>query len=661
MAAAEKISKLVNELFALVEVNIMALCSLSNLTKYYGADLIFKNITFEINKGQRLGLIGPNGVGKTTLLRILMGYEDYHDGSIFKRSDIRIDYLDQTPSYPPEWLTINVLSSAFDDIFTIQKRLQELEQQMAVDTGPRLQTAIAEYGRLEQAYEQRGGYVLHDKLKRILVGLKIDEQMQQRPFELLSGGEKSRIVLGKILLEEPDILLLDEPSNHLDLQYMGWLESYIQEYQGAVVIVSHDRWFLNRAISKIIEIERDGVEIYNGNYSYYQVERQRRLEEKFRNWQAKQKQVDRLEDQIEQYLIWGRARDSEVMFKRAKELKKRLAKIDVPDKPVMESKKIRLRNDNSGRSAKEVVRFKNVGHGFSDKSLFTSLNFTAHYQDRIAIIGPNGSGKSTLIKLIVGEYTPLQGQVELGSRVKIGYLPQEVEFANPADTLVEAFQREYNITITQARHQLAKALFTGDDVFKTVAALSGGERSRLKLFLLMYGGANVLILDEPTNHLDIDSREELEKSLGQFSGTIIFVSHDRYFIDSLATKILKINHSQVLVCNGNYQYYLDYFQPRQQAQTVLSPNETSTNTGKQEYQAQKNAESQQRRQQRQLQNCEQSMARLESQLKELELQMTANAANADLLAELYCQQQQAEEELLQLIARHEKLVKIVTD
>ncbi|QOR33971.1 ATP-binding cassette domain-containing protein [Clostridium sp. 'deep sea'] len=636
----------------------MALCAVSNLAKYYGADLVFQNITFEIDKGQRIGLIGPNGVGKTTLLKILMEQEDYQEGTIFKRSNIRLDYLDQIPVYPDSLKTIDVLFEAFSSILKIEKQLENMQQKMSLCKGEELNKIVKLYGELEHSYEQMGGYDMHERLNRIVIGLNINENMQQRAFEMLSGGEKSRVILGKILLEEPDILLLDEPSNHLDLSFMAWLEAYLQDYKGAVVIVSHDRWFLDRAVNKIVEIEQDCAEIYNGNYSYYQVESQRRLEEKFNMWQAKQRQVDKLEEQIEQFLIWGRARDSEKMFKRAKELKKRLAKIVVPDKPRMENKKIRILKNNVTRTAKEVLRVKSLGHQFENKRLFSNFDLTVFYQEKIGILGSNGTGKSTLLKIIMGLIEPSYGKVEIGSRVKIGYLPQEVEFDNPNSNLIEVFQSQYQITATEVRHELARVLFTGDDVFKSVNTLSGGERSRLKLCLLMYGGANVLILDEPTNHLDIDSREELENSLQKYEGTVIFVSHDRYFIDTMAGKILEIKNSKIDIYKGNYQYYLKQLE-KKQAKTVGKSEHNKLSQSKQDYQSHKALQSEMRKQDKQLKSYTQQIKEAENRLLEIENLMKSSVSNVQKLQELYKNQNETEELLMDLIEKHEDLEKII--
>jgi ATPase subunit of ABC transporter with duplicated ATPase domains len=631
----------------------MALCAISNLTKFYGADLIFENISFEIESGDRIGLLGSNGVGKTTLLKIMMNKEDYHGGNVFLRQGLRIDYLDQIPTFPNDYKTIDVLLLAFDEIFMYQKEMKELERKMA--SNPKdIDFLVKEYGQLQQKYENLGGYRLKEKLDKILVGLNIDEQMQEREFNNLSGGEKSRVVMGKILLEEPDILLLDEPSNHLDIEYMGWLEDYLQSYQGAVVIVSHDRWFLKRSVNRIVELTRKRAELYNGGYEFYLKERERRLEQRYKEWEAKKKELERLEAQKEQYLIWGRSRDSEKMFRRAKEIQKRIDRIVLPEKPILYEKKIIINNDTISRSGNEVVRLEDVGHRFDNDFLFEDVNLVIYYQDRIGIVGPNGVGKTTLMKIMLGILEPTLGKVKLGSRTKVGYLPQKITFENNEEDLIEVFQRHHDITKTNARHELAKALFTGDDVFKTVGSLSGGEKSRLKLSIMFYGGVNVLFLDEPTNHLDIDSREKLEESLSSYDGTIIFVSHDRYFIDKIANKIIEIQPEFVRLYHGGYEFWQE--KRDRYLQEYISDDKDFNLEGKLAYQKKKEKERLIRRHQRQIEECKCTIDKCEREIIILENKMK-NEKELEALQKLFERKETLEEMLLQQLVLYEKLEK----
>lgn len=533
----------------MIELNI------HNLNKYYGANQIFHNISFDLKTGERVGLIGQNGCGKTTIFKILMGLEDHQGGEISVRKDARIGYLNQIPEYGEEVNTLMVLQSAFEEQYEIKKQMKKLESSFEQMEGDNLDKAISQYGKLSQNYELSGGYEIETKISKIAIGLQISEEMQDLPFNSLSGGEKTRVILGKILLEEPDILLLDEPSNHLDLTAIEWLESFLKDYKGAVLVISHDRYFLDAVVDKIIELEFDHAEIYQGNYSYYVTEKERRFLIALKEYQNQQKKIERMEAQIERYRIWGDMRDSEKMFKRAKELEKRLEKIDTPKKPIMDKRRIRLDQNMTGRTGKIVLEITELCKSFEEKKLLQNLEFILYYQDSACIIGKNGCGKSTLIKLITGEMEMDRGTIRVGSQVTIGYLPQHVIYEDEEMTVVDYFSRLHNITNGEARSQLAKVLFLKEDVNKKIKFLSGGEKSRLRLSSLTFQGVNFLILDEPTNHLDIDSREVLEEMLMDYPGTILFVSHDRYFINKVADKIINMENAEVKVYEGDYSYY----------------------------------------------------------------------------------------------------------
>ncbi|MDF2952011.1 MAG: abc-f [Anaerocolumna sp.] len=531
--------------------------SINNLIKFYGANKIFENITFEVKTGERIGLIGQNGCGKTTIMKILMGQEDYQSGEITYRKDVRIGYLNQIPAYDENVKTIEVLRSAFEEVFQIKNQMKDLEQQLEYLKDTALEKAVIQYGKLTDDYEQKGGYEIEIKVNKITEGLKITDSMKEMNFNQLSGGEKTRVILAKILLEDPDILLLDEPTNHLDFISINWLEGFLREFKGSALIISHDRYFLDQVVSRIIELEYSKTSEYLGNYSYYVIEKERRFLIDLKNYQNQQKKIDQMEKQIERYRIWGEMRDSEKMFKKAKELEKRLEKIEVIDKPIIEKRKARFLNNNMNRTGKIVFELEKVTKSFTDKTLLQNINFTVFYQDSACIIGKNGSGKSTLLKLIIGELEPDEGIIKIGSQVKIGYLPQHVVFENEEQTLLEYFSGLHNITYEAARSQLAKVLFFSNDVNKKIKFLSGGEKSRLRLCSLTFEGVNVMILDEPTNHLDIDSREVLEETLIRFDGTLLFVSHDRYFINKIADKILAIEDNCIQIFSGNFADYVE--------------------------------------------------------------------------------------------------------
>ncbi len=533
----------------MIELNV------NGLVKYYGANKLFENISFQIKTGERIGLIGQNGSGKTTLMKILMGLEEYQDGEISLRKDIKIGYLNQIPIYEKEVTTLQVLQKAFDTVYSIRSQMEELEHAMGYLEGAALEKAMNNYARLLEQYELNHGYELDTRIDKITEGLQIDENMKNMLFEQLSGGEKTRVILGKILLEEPDILLLDEPTNHLDLVTIEWLEGFLKEYKGSALIISHDRFFLDTVVGKIYELEYDHMEQYLGNYSYYVVEKERRFIIEFRNYQNQQRKIERMEQQIERYRIWGVMRDSEVMFKRAKELEKRLEKIDVQDRPVAEKRKIRLKQTSVGRSGKIVLELNGISKSFGTRELLHDINLGIFYQDSACIIGENGSGKTTLLKMILGDEIVEEGTIRLGANVIIGYLPQHVEYPDEELTVLDYFARLHNLTNGAARSQLAKVLFLQEDVNKKIKYLSGGEKSRLRLCSLTFEGANLLILDEPTNHLDVDSREVLEETLNEFEGTLLFVSHDRYFINKLADKVIIIEEGTLHEYDGDYAYY----------------------------------------------------------------------------------------------------------
>ncbi len=528
-------------------------CGISNLSKSFGATKIFENVTFDIKTGERLGLIGGNGTGKTTIMKILMGHEDY-EGNVFFRKGMKLGYLDQIPVFEEDYSVKEVLYLAFEEIFGVKKQLTALEERLS-DPSENMEQLMKEYGRIQERFELLGGYEMDEKVSKVTIGLNITDAMLKMKFNMLSGGEKSKIMLGKILLERSKLLLLDEPSNHLDLKAIEWLEGYLKEYDGAVLIISHDRYFLDRVVTRIVELDFYGVTTYHGNYSYYLAEKERRFMEAMQHYKENQKQIKRMEDQIKRFRIWGAMRDSKKMYRRAKELEKRLEKMDKLDKPVLEKTKIKLGQNNIDRTGKEVLVLEDMKKGFDTKVLFNHLNLTLFYQDSLAILGDNGAGKSTLLKIIMEELEPDEGKIKYGSKLNIGYLPQEIFFEDEDISILEAFQYKYNLTIGEARRELAKVMFMKDDVFKKISILSGGEKSRLKLCMLMFEETNFMVLDEPTNHLDIDSREVLEDVLLNFQGTILFVSHDRYFINKIATKIGEIHSQRLSFYQGDYEYY----------------------------------------------------------------------------------------------------------
>jgi ATPase subunit of ABC transporter with duplicated ATPase domains len=528
--------------------------SVSGLKKSFADDLLFEQITFDLKTEERLGLIGPNGSGKTTLLKIVYGLESMDEGAIAVRKDGVIGYLDQIPDYHESLLVDDIVQMAFKDLYEIKNKLDEVSLKLGQTKGHELDKYLKEYTRLQALFEQKGGYDIETEINKVTTGLQISSEMRQMPFSLLSGGEKTRVMLAKILLESPSILMLDEPSNHLDLESIEWLESYLKQYKGSVLIVSHDRYFLDNVCNKIVELSTYKAHLYYGNYSYYVIEKERRFLLELKAYLAQQKEIKRMEEQIKRYRIWGVMRDSDKMFKRAKELEKRLEKIDRLQKP-KQDQTLSLYQQVSHRSGKRVLEAKSINKAYGDLVIFKDASLDIIYQDRLAILGSNGTGKTSLLHLLMDDFKKEEQDFKWGSKLNLGYLAQEVIFEDDSLTVLDFFMNTHNVSQPLARNQLATALFIRDDVHKKISVLSGGEKSKLILCSLMYDNPNILVLDEPTNHLDIDSRETLEDMLLAFEGTILFVSHDRYFIQKIATRIGEINHEKLEFYEGNYDYY----------------------------------------------------------------------------------------------------------
>ena len=530
-------------------------CNINNISKSFGANLIFQNISFDIKTNERIGLIGPNGSGKTTIMKILKGDEHIQEGSVSFRKGSKVGYLDQIPNYKDNVTVTMILEEAFKEVFLLKKEMDSLVSSFSSLNGDNLEKALSKYSYMTHDYEQANGYLVETNINKVCTGLKISDNMKEMSFNLLSGGEKTRVMLGKILLEQPTILMLDEPSNHLDLESIEWLESYLKDYDGSVLIISHDRYFLDNVCKKLVELTINKAHVYHGNYSHYVIEKERRFLLELKVYLAQERKIKRMEDQIERYRIWGRMRDSDKMFKRAKELERRLTKVEKLDKPKYDNPKIKIKNTDTSRSGKRVLEAMSITKSFDSIELLKEAQIDLIYQDRLAILGHNGSGKSTLIKMLLEDYFKDEAIYNWGSKLNIGYLAQEVVFKDESLSVLDYFMKEHEVNQNVARSELAKALFIRDDVYKKISHLSGGEKSKLKLCSLTFNNVNLMVLDEPTNHLDIDSREILEDLLIEFNGTILFVSHDRYFIKKIANRVGEIENLQITYYNGDYEYY----------------------------------------------------------------------------------------------------------
>jgi len=529
--------------------------AVNEIEKGFSVYEILKGVSFEIQENERASLIGRNGTGKTTLFKIIMGIETQDKGDIFIRKGAKVGYVEQMPHYEEGVLVRQVLMNAFKEQLQLKEEMHKLEEAMAITQGKELERLLDKYGKTCALFESKDGYEIEERLKRMSEGLQFKEHFLNKPFMSLSGGEKTTVLLGKVLLENPDILLLDEPTNHLDIKALEWLEEYLQSYKGAVLMISHDRYFLDRVATKIIELERGKAHIFQGNYTAYVEEKERVLLAEFEAYEDQQKKIKAMEKAIKRLRIWAAQGDSEDLFKKAACMQKRLDRMEKLEKPIMNAAQIALDFNETDRSGKDVLALKGVYKAFEDKVLFEDLDWEIKYKEYVALIGENGCGKSTLIKMVLGDELPNGGDIHLGTRLKIAYLPQQIQFPNEELTVLEAFKEDVVMTETKARQTLAKFLFYGESVFKKIKGLSGGEKSRLFLCKLMQQDINLLILDEPTNHLDIESRENLEEGLQQFKGTLIFISHDRYFINKLATRVSEVREHRITNYLGNYDYY----------------------------------------------------------------------------------------------------------
>lgn len=529
--------------------------SCSDVKKSYGTELVLRGVSLEVQEGERVALVGPNGCGKSTVLRVLCKEEDCEAGNVAIKKGAVVGYLEQNPIYTEGATVKEVLNLAFYEVFTCKQELHELEQKLS-ENHEEIDEVLRKYSICVEKYEHLGGYALEERYSRIYQGLQIQEELLIKPFALLSGGEKTLVCLAKVLLMNPDILILDEPTNHLDMSMLSWLESYLQSYKGSVIFVSHDRYFLSRVATKVVDLENGLAITYPYSYDNYVKEKQKRREELEAQYKEQQKQIHKMEQAIKRMRIWAAQANNEMMFQRAASMQKRLDRMDKVEKPSNINYQAQLDFGSAERSGKDVLEIQQLTKSFGNKMLLQDADLCIYYQEHVAMIGKNGCGKTTLIKMLLGDELPDAGVIKIGSSLKIAYLPQKVTFSHEDWTVLETYREDANLSEGKARELLAKHLFTKDSVFKKVQNLSGGERSRLKFAMLMRQEINFLILDEPTNHLDIPSRERLEEALLEFQGTILMISHDRYFMNRLASRIVEFFDSRWCSYGGGFDDYL---------------------------------------------------------------------------------------------------------
>lgn len=619
--------------------------SLKSINKSFGSFDVLKDINFTINTKERVGIIGSNGCGKTTIFKLIAGIENIDAGILSVRKNSSIGLLEQIPKFSNETTVNSFLLSVFKDIFKLKEELLFLEKNLTDHN----RSLLIKYSKVLEQFEHMGGYEIDDKVNKICSGLKIQDNFRKRFFSSLSGGEKTTVSIARLLLRQPDILLLDEPTNHLDLESVEWFENFIINYKGTAIIISHDRYFLDKVVNKIIEIEDSYSTVYKGNYSFYKKEKDKKILLDFEIFKNQQKKIKAMKEAIVRFKDWGSRADNPKMFKKAFQIEKRLEKMDVIKKPQVD-KKINLKFNMTDRSGNDVLIFNEISKSFNLKIILGKLDFYIKYSEKICILGNNGTGKTTIFKLITNGLNPDSGIIKIGSRVKIGYLEQEVFFENNNMTVINYFRSFFPFDEGLSRNKLAQFLFFGDQVFKKLSFLSGGEKTRLKLCILINQDLNFLLLDEPTNHLDIESKEMLENALLNFNGTCLFISHDRYFINILAKKIFELRDSNINTFNGDY----DYYQRKIKERNIIEDDIISHKKSKRIKKKRINKTNQKNK--KEISNVENEIENLEIKIKEIEIEMNQNSSDYEKINDLYLIKKSLEEKHSYLISKWESLI-----
>ena len=556
--------------------------AINKLKKYYGANLILDNTSLELTEGEKVGLIGRNGSGKSTIFRIISGLEGYEEGSCVLRKDLKVGYLIQDFTPYLEQSVKEILYSSFESLLELEGKLEGARLDIGDYESEGYEERLGYYGRLQEEFEVAGGYEIDEKIKKIRLGLNIPEDFLEKKIKYLSGGEKNRIFLAKALVDEPGLLLLDEPTNHLDLKSIKWLEDFIREYRKTVFLISHDRYFLDKTVEKIYELGDRGVDTYLGNYSYYVVEKEKRYLKELEAYLAQEKEIKRMEDAVRRFRHWGSIADNKSMFIKAENMRKRIERMEKVERPRSE-KNIRLDLEVKNRSGKRVLKVEDISKSMGERVLFEDINLNLYLGERVGIIGANGSGKSTLLKMILAE----EEGVHLGSNLKIAYLDQNLTFEDYNMTLKEVYRRESSAREGELHRNLAKFHFFQEDLNKKISSLSGGEKARLKLAIMIDNGFNLLILDEPTNHLDLHFKEVFEEALLEFKGTILFISHDRYFLNKISQRIVEVRDRGLVEYPGNFDYYLERSIKDEEVEKTQRKEDTRVRTNREEKEREK--------------------------------------------------------------------------
>ncbi len=617
----------------------MADITVQNLTKYYGDKLILSDITFDVQSGEKIAILGANGAGKTTLLHILAGRLDYDSGIVSISDGRTVGMIDQMPSYPENTTVEDVLKTAFKDAHVIEAQMKELEYKMSLE--PENEDLLRRYGICQQKLDAMGGYNRDFEIDKVCNGLDIPKERRIQPFNQLSGGEKTRINLARIILEQTDILLLDEPTNHLDMDAVRWLGDYLESYAGTIVTVSHDRYFLDQCCERIIEVNDHKIEFYAGSYSFYAVERERRYEQKMREHENQMAEMKRLEAVSRIMHEHG----TEHLAKRAASIDKRIARMKVTDRP-KKNKRMNVSFGDPNYETEEVLKVKNITKSYNNRVILQNVTFNVRNGERVAILGDNGAGKTTLLKILLGEEIADDGTIKKGVGLRPAYLPQQVKFENENRNLIDTLIYDKNVTMQTARNRLGAFQFSGEDQLKIVNKLSGGEKSRLRLCELMYDPLNMLILDEPTNHLDLMSREWIEEAVEAFTGTLLFVSHDRYFVERFATRVIYLENGKYIDFSGSYADFLNYRERLKASEPVIK---------KQEKKEKPKPKGGTKNISKRLNVLEREITNLENEQTKLDELINKSAADANKLMELLNQKEELEMNLLEKMEEWEKL------
>lgn len=625
----------------------------NNISKSFGVDEIIKNASFHIEEREKAAIVGINGAGKTTLLRIIMGEYSADSGEVVIAKDRTIGYLAQHQNISGDNTIYDELLSVKQDIIDLERKIRKLELDMHGKEGAELEAVMDAYSKSTHQFELQNGYAYKSEVVGVLKGLGFEESDFEKRMSTLSGGQKTRVALGRLLLSKPDIIMLDEPTNHLDMNSIAWLENYLVNYDGSVIIVAHDRYFLDKVVTKVIEVERGVVSVFSGNYSDYAAKKKKLMDAKLKEYYNQQRDIKHQEEVIAKLKSFNR----EKSIKRAESREKMLDKIEVIDKPITEQETMHFKLEPAKESGNDVLSVEGLSKSFGSQKLFEDVSFEIKKGEKVALIGNNGTGKTTILKIINHIIEADAGKVKLGANVEIGYYDQEHNVLHMDKTAFEEIGDAYpDMTNTQIRNMLACFLFTGDDVFKKIGDLSGGERGRVSLAKLMLSNANFLILDEPTNHLDIMSKEILESALNRYTGTVLYVSHDRYFINKTAGRIIELSANTVTNYIGNYDYYLekrDILAPKE----IKAAKEEKSTAVKDDWKAQKEEQARIRKRQNDISKIEKNIEKLEAENAEIDEQLALPEVYTDVpkLMKLNERKQQIDAELTKLYGEWETL------